>query len=488
MKLLKDILYKTGLLEISGSTHIAINDVQTDSRAVKNHSLFVAIKGTQTDGHNFISKAIDNGAIAIVCEEFPNELNENITYIKVKNTSIALGYIASNFYDNPSSQLILVGVTGTNGKTTTATLLYNLFKVLGFKCGLISTVKYKIDNQEINATHTTPDALQFNKLLRQMVDSGCKYCFTEVSSHSVVQHRITGLDFKGAIFTNITHDHLDYHGTFDNYIKAKKVFFDMLSSEAFALINKDDKNGWIMLQNTKAIKKTYSLLSDADFKAKVIETHLTGLVLNIDGHELWTKLIGKFNAYNLLAVYACAILLKQDKIKVLTAISNLNSVEGRFQYIKSKNNITAVIDYAHTPDALLNVLKTIKEIVADKGKIITVVGCGGDRDAQKRPEMARIACEWSNKVILTSDNPRSEDPEEIIKQMKKGVDITSAKKTLTITDRREAIKTACALASSGDIVLVAGKGHEKYQEIKGVKYPFDDVQEVTDAFKILELI
>lgn len=488
MKLLKDILYKTTLLEISGSTHIAINDVQTDSRAVKNHSLFVAIKGTQTDGHHFIAKAIENGAIAVVCEEFPKEINENITYVKVKDSSAALGFIASNFYDNPSSQLTLVGVTGTNGKTTTVTLLYNLFKLLGYKCGLISTVKYKIDNQEIISTHTTPDALQINKLLRQMVDAGCKYCFTEVSSHSVVQHRITGLDFKIAIFTNITHDHLDYHGTFDNYIKAKKGFFDMLSSESIALVNKDDKNAWIMLQNTKAIKKSYSILSDADFKAKVIESHLTGLVLNIDGQELWTKLIGRFNAYNLLAVYSCAMLLKQDKIKVLTAISNLNSVEGRFQYVKSKNNITAVIDYAHTPDALLNVLKTIKEIVSDGGKIITVVGCGGDRDAQKRPEMARIACEWSNKIILTSDNPRSEEPEEIINQMKKGLDIPSAKKTLAITDRREAIRTACALANSGDIVLVAGKGHEKYQEIKGVKYPFDDVHEVTETFKTMDLI
>jgi UDP-N-acetylmuramoyl-L-alanyl-D-glutamate--2,6-diaminopimelate ligase len=363
-----------------------------------------------------------------------------------------------------------------------------LFRSLGYKCGLISTVKYKIDNQEIPATHTTPDALQMNKLLRQMVDAGCKYCFTEVSSHSVVQHRITGLDFKVAVFSNITHDHLDYHGTFDNYIKAKKGFFDMLSSDAFALVNRDDKNAWIMLQNTKAVKKSYSLLADADYKAKVIESHLTGLVLNIDGQELWTKLIGRFNAYNLLAVYACAMLLKQDKMKVLTAISNLNSVEGRFQYVKSKNNITAVIDYAHTPDALLNVLKTIKEIVADGGNIITVVGCGGDRDAQKRPEMAKIACEWSNKVILTSDNPRSEEPEEIINQMKKGVEITSVKKTLAISDRREAIKTACALAQSGDIVLIAGKGHEKYQEIKGVKHPFDDVQEVTETFKTMELI
>lgn len=488
MKLLKDILYKSGLLEVSGSTNIAINDVQTDSRAVKNYSLFVAIRGTQADGHNYISKAIQNGAIAIVCEEFPAEINENITYVKVKDSAVALGFIASNFYDNPSTQLTLVGVTGTNGKTTTVTLLYNLFKMLGYKCGLISTVKYKIDNQELNSTHTTPDAIQMNKLLRSMVDAGCKYCFTEVSSHSVVQHRITGLDFKVAIFSNITHDHLDYHGTFDNYIKAKKGFFDMLSSDAFALVNSDDKNAWVMLQNTKATKKTYSLLSDADFKAKVIESHLTGLVLNIDGQELWTKLIGRFNAYNILAVYACAILLKQDKTKVLTAISNLNAVEGRFQYVKSKNNITAVIDYAHTPDALLNVLKTIKEIVSDSGKIITVVGCGGDRDAQKRPLMAKIACEWSNKVILTSDNPRSEDPAEIIAQMKKGVDITSMKKTLAIVDRREAIKTACALANSGDIVLIAGKGHEKYQEIKGVKYPFDDVNEVTETFKTMELI
>jgi len=438
------------------------------------------------DGHNFIEQAINTGAIAIVCEEFPKEINEKITYIKVQNASLALGFIASNYYDNPSASLKLVGITGTNGKTTTVTLLYNLFKAIGNKVGLLSTVKNKIDNEEIVATHTTPDALQLNYLLRNMVDKGCSYCFMEVSSHAVVQHRIAGIDFAGAVFTNITHDHLDYHKTFDEYIKAKKLFFDDLPEDAFALVNKDDKHWDVMLQNTRALQRTYSILSMADFKAKIIENQFSGLLMNIDGQEIWTKLIGGFNGYNLLVVYATAMLLKQDKIKVLTELSNLDAVEGRFQYVKSKDNITAIVDYAHTPDALKNVLNTIKNIRTGNEQVISVIGCGGDRDPFKRPIMTGIACSLSDKIILTSDNPRSENPEEIIEQMKKGIEVHQKKKTSAITDRREAIKVACSLAKQGDIILIAGKGHEKYQEIKGVKYPFDDLKIVQSVFQELE--
>lgn len=474
MKLLSEILYKVRLEEISGSTHFAISSVAFDSRQVKKDSLFVAIKGTASNGHEFISKAIEGGAIAIVCEEFPGERLETVTYIKVKNSSEALGYIACNFFDNPSLKLKLVGITGTNGKTTTATLLFNLFKSLGYPVGLLSTVQNKINNTIIPATHTTPDALALNELLHQMVEQGCEYVFMEVSSHAIVQHRVTGIVFTGAVFSNITHDHLDYHKTFDEYIKAKKGLFDQLSSDAFALSNVDDKNGMVMMQNTKAKKHTYSLKSVADFKCKIIENHLNGLLLNIDGKEVWVKLIGSFNAYNVLAVYATAVLLKQDKLNILTALSNLNSVEGRFQYFKSKGGIIGIIDYAHTPDALKNVLETIKDIRTGNEQVITLVGCGGDRDTTKRPIMAGIACEYSNKIILTSDNPRSEEPEEILNQMQQGVSPVDAKKTLRITDRKEAIKTACTLAKPGDIILIAGKGHEKYQEIKGVKHDFDD--------------
>lgn len=486
MKLLKDILYKAGLVEVTGSTNLAIASVCFDSRKAEKDGLFVAVRGTQVDGHAFIDKVIENGIVAVVCEELPKELNEKVTYIKVKSSSAALGFIASNFYDNPSSSIKLVGVTGTNGKTTTATLLYRLFRSLGHSVGLLSTIQNQINNEIIAATHTTPDPLQLNKLLKQMVERGCGYCFMEVSSHAVAQNRIAGLTFTGAIFTNITHDHLDYHKTFDEYIKAKKKFFDYLPEEAFALTNKDDANGMIMIQNTKAQVKTYSIKTLADYKAKVVENQFTGLLLNIDGNEMWTKLIGSFNAYNVLAVYAAAHLLKEDKLNILTTISTINPVEGRFQHFRSETGIIAIVDYAHTPDALSNVLKTIKDIRTGNEQVITIVGCGGDRDKQKRPVMANIACELSNKVILTSDNPRSENPETILREMEKGVEPQNKKKSLSITDRKEAIKAACSLANAGDIILVAGKGHEKYQEIQGVKHPFDDMEVLKECFKTLE--
>lgn len=486
MKLLKDILYKVGLTEVNGSTNVAITAISFDSRKIEKDSLFVAVKGTQSDGHKYIDETIAKGAVAVLCEELPQTMNEKITYVKVKDTSLALGIVASNFYDNPSEHIKLVGVTGTNGKTTTVTLLFNLFKKLGYKAGLLSTVKNQINNDVVSATHTTPDSLQLNALLRQMIDKGCTHCFMEVSSHAVVQNRISGIHFEGGVFTNITHDHLDYHKTFEEYIKAKKRFFDSLGAEAFALTNKDDANGEVMLQNTRALKRTYSLRTMADFKCKVVENQFSGLLLNIDNSEVWSKLIGSFNAYNLLAVYATAVLLKEDKTNILTTLSSLSSVEGRFQYVRADNGIIGIVDYAHTPDALLNVLKTINDIRTGNERVITVVGCGGDRDAAKRPIMAKIACDLSNKVILTSDNPRSEDPDAIIKEMQKGVDGVNRKKTLSITDRSEAIKTACSFAKSGDIILVAGKGHEKYQEIKGVKHSFDDMLVLQENLKLFE--
>ncbi len=487
LKLLSDILYKTRLEEIIGSTNVAISSVTFDSRKVKKDSLFIATRGTASDGHHYIEVAIENGAVAVVCEDLPETLNENITYVKVLDSSASLGYIACHFYDNPSEKLKLVGITGTNGKTTTVTLLFNLFRGLGYNVGLLSTVENKINTTVIPSTHTTPDALALNELLAKMVEAGCQYAFMEVSSHAIVQHRITGLKFTGAAFSNITHDHLDYHKTFEEYIKAKKMFFDNLQDDAFALTNKDDRNGLVMLQNTKAKKYSYGLKSIADFKCRVIENHLNGLLLNIDNQDVWVKLIGSFNAYNVLVVYAIALLLKQDKVQVLTTLSNLNSVEGRFQYIKSKNGIVAIIDYAHTPDALKNVLETIKDIRTGNEQVITLVGCGGDRDAAKRPIMAQIACEYSNKVILTSDNPRSENPEDILNQMQAGISPAEMKKTLRISDRKEAIKTAVAFAKEGDIILIAGKGHEKYQEISGVKHPFDDFEIVKENFKTLDI-
>ena len=486
MKLLKDILYKVGLIEIIGSTNVAITAISFDSRKIEKDSLFIAVKGTLSDGHKYINDTIAAGAVAVLCEDLPSEINDKITYIKVKDASVALGIVAGNFYGNPSESIVLVGITGTNGKTTTVTLLFYLFKKLGYSVGLISTVKNQIKNEIIPATHTTPDAILLNAFLRQMLDKGCTHCFMEVSSHAVIQNRISGIRFSGGVFTNITHDHLDYHKTFQEYIKAKKRFFDMLSPAAFALTNKDDPNGELMLQNTKATKKTYSLQAMADFRCKVVENQFSGLLLNIDNNEVWSKLIGKFNAYNLLAVYATAVLLKEDKTNVLTTLSTLSSVEGRFQYMRTDNGIIGIVDYAHTPDALMNVLKTINDIRTGNEQVITVVGCGGDRDSAKRPVMAKIACDLSNKVIITSDNPRGEDPDVIIKQMETGVDAVNRKKAMSISDRKEAIKKACSFAKPGDIVLVAGKGHEKYQEIKGVKHPFDDMQVLQESFRAFE--
>lgn len=486
MKLLKDILYKTGLEEVVGSTQMAIEKICFDSRKVEKFSLFIAVSGTQVDGHQFIEKAIGDGAVAIICEEFPKERQEGITYVRVKNSSEALGVIAANFYDNPSTEIKLIGITGTNGKTTTATLLHDLFSRLGYKVGLLSTVVNKVGDENLEATHTTPDAIQLNGLLRYMIAEGCDYCFMEVSSHAIHQNRIAGVDFAGAVFTNITHDHLDYHKTFDEYLKAKKKFFDCLPEDAFALVNKDDKNGMVMMQNTSASKHTYALKSMADYSCKVVENDFSGMLLNIDSSEVWTKLIGNFNAYNLLAIYSTALLLGQEKLPVLTSISNLTSVDGRFQYIKSSSNVAGIVDYAHTPDALKNVLKTINEIRTGNEQLITLVGCGGDRDKDKRPIMAQIACELSDKIILTSDNPRTENPEEIIKDMRQGVDGVHFKKVLAITNREEAIKTACSLANEGDVILIAGKGHEKYQEINGERLPFDDLKILQETFEILK--
>lgn len=482
MRPLKDLLYKTGIIDLLGTPSIEISSVCFDSRRVSRSCLFVAVRGTHSDGHAYIDQAIKDGASAIVCEELPANPIDGITYIKVQDSSLALGQIAANYYNNPSERLSLIGITGTNGKTTTATLSFKLFKDLGYNVGLLSTVKNQINDQVIPATHTTPDALQLNALLSAMVDEGCTHCFMEVSSHAVVQNRIAGVKFSGGVFTNITHDHLDYHKTFEAYIKAKKQFFDQLPDDAFALANEDDKNSGIMLQNTKARKWSYSLRSMSDFKCRILENSFDGLLLNIDNNDVFCKLIGSFNAYNLLAVYAIAILLGEDRFNVLTKLSNLGSVEGRFEYIKSPSNITGIVDYAHTPDALMNVLKTINDIKQGEEQVITIVGCGGDRDAAKRPLMAKIACENSNRVILTSDNPRTEEPEEILRQMQAGVSPTDIRKCLTIVDRREAIRTAFALAGPNDIILLAGKGHESYQEIKGVKHPFDDKQVLKEVF------
>jgi UDP-N-acetylmuramoyl-L-alanyl-D-glutamate--2,6-diaminopimelate ligase len=485
MKLLKDILYKAGLEEVIGSTHLAVERICSDSRLADALSAFVAVRGTQTDGHLFINKAIELGCKIIVCEDFPDDQIDGVSYVKVKNTQAALGVIAANFYDNPSEKLELVGTTGTNGKTTVCTLQYQLFKSLGYKVGLLSTVVNKIGNREVKATHTTPDPIQLNALLAEMVEEGCQYCFMEVSSHAIHQQRINGLVFKGALFTNITHDHLDYHKTFDEYIKAKKGFFDALNSQAFSLINEDDAHAEIMVQNSKSKAYSFSLKRDSDFKAKILENHFQGLNLIIDDKEIWSKLIGEFNAYNLLATCATALLLGQDQLEVLTMLSNLNPPAGRFQYVCTENGITGIVDYAHTPDALKNVLNTIGDIRGGDEKVITVVGCGGDRDSDKRPIMADIATKKSDKVILTSDNPRTEDPNKIIKDMESGVDKTQLRKTLSITDRREAIKAAASMAESGDIILVAGKGHENYQEVNGVRTDFDDMLILTEMLNLV---
>lgn len=485
MKLLQDILYKAGLENVLGTTNIAIENLSFDSRHVEPFSLFVAVSGTQVDGHQYIDKALDAGALAIVCEEIPAAQREGVTYVKVKDSAHALGIIASNFYDNPSEKIKLVGVTGTNGKTTTVTLLYDLFTSLGYKTGLLSTVRNQIGRKTIKATHTTPDAIRLNKYLADMVEEGCTHCFMEVSSHAVVQKRVTGITFAGGVFTNITHDHLDYHKTFDAYIKAKKGFFDALPETAFALVNRDNFHNEIMVQNCKGRIHTYGLKTVADFKGRMIESSFTGLQLNIDGSDIWTKLIGGFNAYNLLAVYGVGLLLGEDKMNVLTDLSKLTAVEGRFEHIKTSTNITGIVDYAHTPDALKNVLSTINDIRTGNEQVITVVGCGGDRDAAKRPEMANIACKGSDRVVITSDNPRTEDPNAIIREMEKGVEPIDFKKTLSITDRREAIKAATSMAKPGDIILVAGKGHEKYQEINGERFDFDDVEVLSEMLQML---
>lgn len=483
MKTLRDILYKAGIEAVSGELTRSVANICFDSRQVVDGTLFVAIRGLSSDGHNFIDAAVSKGAVAVVVEEMPASIQEGVTYVKVKDTSVALAHICANFYDHPSQRLRLIGVTGTNGKTTTVTLLHSLYRQLGFKAGLLSTVRNLIIDEVVPATHTTPDPLQLNQLLSRMVDAGCEYCFMEVSSHAVVQHRVTGLTFAGGVFTNITRDHLDYHKTFDNYLRAKKGFFDMLGEGAFALVNGDDRNGRVMVQNTQAKVKSYALKNVADFKGKILENTFGGLLMNIDGNDILCRLVGSFNGYNLLAVYATAVMTGQEPLNVLTALSILTPPEGRFEYIRGGENVTGIVDYAHTPDALQNVLVTVKDIREGNEKVITVVGCGGDRDTGKRPQMAAIACEFSDQVILTSDNPRSEDPDEILAQMKAGVPVTMARKVLTITDRKEAIRTACTLAHKGDIILVAGKGHEKYQEIKGVKYPFDDRTILEEALK-----
>ena len=481
MNKLKDILYKISIEEILGSTDIEINSVQFDSRKIESNDLFVAQKGVTVDGHLFIEKAIQLGAKAIVCEEFPKEISKNVSYIKVENANSALAILASNYFANPSTKLKLIGVTGTNGKTTIASLLYQLFKKAGFKVGLLSTVKVVVNEKEFKATHTTPDSITINSYLNDMINEGVDYCFMEVSSHGIHQKRTHGLHFEGGIYTNLSHDHLDYHNSFAEYRDVKKVFFDSLPKSAFALVNIDDKNGSVMLQNTKATKRTYALKTIADFKGKVSEKRMSGSLLTINGTEIWSKLIGTFNAYNLLAIVGTAELCGLEKLEVLRLVSELESVSGRFQYTISKSGITAIVDYAHTPDALKNVLETISDIKTGKEKVITVVGCGGDRDKTKRPKMAKIASQLSSQTIFTSDNPRTENAQVIIDEMEVGVALENLGKTLSIVDRKQAIKTACKLSETGDIVLVAGKGHENYQEINGERFHFDDLEVVTEC-------
>jgi UDP-N-acetylmuramoyl-L-alanyl-D-glutamate--2,6-diaminopimelate ligase len=483
--ILKDILYKVAIEVVKGSTDISIDKIEFDSRKIQENDLFVAIRGTLSDGHDYIEKAINLGATVIVCETLPAIIITGITYIQVKDTNMALAFIAANYFGNPSHNLKLVGITGTNGKTTIASLLYQLFKKAGYKVGLLSTVKIMVDDKEYKATHTTPDSLTINYYLAEMNTVGVEYCFMEVSSHGIHQKRTDGLQFAGGVFTNLSHDHLDYHPTFAEYRDVKKSFFDSLPKSAFALTNSDDKNGQVMLQNTTAKKLTYALKSYADYKAQILENQLSGLLLKINENEVWVRLIGTFNAYNLLAIYGAAVELGLDKLEVLRLLSELESVSGRFQFIVSDQKITAIVDYAHTPDALENVLKTITDIRTNNEQLITVVGCGGDRDKTKRPIMAHIATTWSNKVIITSDNPRSEDPNVIIAEMEQGVELQNQKKTMSIVDRKQAIKTACQLAGPNDILLIAGKGHETYQEIQGVRYDFDDMKTVKELLQQL---
>ena len=486
MNLLKEILNNVNIRLVKGTVDV-VNDLQIDSRKVNAGTCFIAISGTNTDGHNYIQTAILNGATVIVCEKLPAEMPNEIMFIEVENSAAAAGIMAHNFYGKSSKKLKLIGVTGTNGKTTIATLQFKLFSALGYKCGLISTVQNQIGDEIIPATHTTPDVIGLNELLSEMVNAGCTHAFMEVSSHALDQHRVTGLSFIGGLFSNITHDHLDYHKTFDEYIKAKKKFFDGLSSSAFAISNADDKRGAVMLQNSSAKKYFYSLKTMAEFKGKILENSLTGLLMTINDIEVHFKLIGTFNAYNLLAVYASAVCLGEDKQNILQVLSSLTGAEGRFDYmVSAKQKVIGIIDYAHTPDALLNVLATIKNLRQGEEKILTVVGCGGNRDKAKRPVMAEVACEHSDKIFFTSDNPRNEDAEQIIKDMESGVNVTCRKKYISITDRKEAIKTAVSFSQREDIVLVAGKGHEKYQEIKGTKYPFDDKAVLKEMFELLD--
>jgi UDP-N-acetylmuramoyl-L-alanyl-D-glutamate--2,6-diaminopimelate ligase len=485
MSILKDILYKVAIESVTGSTEIAVNQLHFDSRKIEANDAFVAIRGTISDGHDFIEKAIGLGAIAVICDTLPENLTNGVTYVCVKDTNAALAFMAANFYDNPSNKLNLIGITGTNGKTTIASLLYQLFKKAGFKVGLLSTVKILVDNEEYKATHTTPDSITINYFLNEMIEVGVEYCFMEVSSHGIHQKRTEALHFRAGIFTNLSHDHLDYHPTFAEYRDVKKYFFDHLPNTAFALTNSDDKNGTVMLQNTSARKLTYALKTYADYKAQILENQLSGLLLKVNGNEVWVKLIGTFNAYNLLAIYGTAVELGLDSFEVLRLMSELESVSGRFQYIVSNTNVTAIVDYAHTPDALENVLNTINDVRTNNEQLITVVGCGGNRDTAKRPVMANIATVLSDKVILTSDNPRNEEPEVIIQEMEKGVQAQNFKKVLSITDRLQAIKTACQLALPNDIILIAGKGHETYQEIKGVRHDFDDMKNVKEILEQL---
>lgn len=484
MRTLHNLLTNVPVTKIIGDTNCVVPSIQVDSRMVRSGDCFVAIRGTNTDGHTYIEQCVEKGARVIVCEDLPDSVHPHITYVQVSNSSKTLGFLAADFFDNPSKYVKVVGVTGTNGKTSTVTMLYKLMRSMGKSVGLLSTVQNQINDEVIPSTHTTPSAMELQQLLKRMVDAGCEYCFMEVSSHAVVQERIAGLNFTGAVFTNITHDHLDYHKTFENYLKAKKKFFEDLPSSAFALVNADDRNGKVMLQNTHAYTSTYALRTPADFKCKVVENSISGLHLEIDNTELYTRLIGEFNAYNLTAVYGVCQLLNLDKQECLTALSSISPPDGRFeQVVSTGKKVIGIVDYAHTPDALKNVLQTINSIRNGNEKVITVVGCGGDRDAAKRPVMAEIACRFSQQVILTSDNPRSEEPNEILRQMNIGVPVNDKKKVLTITDRKEAIRTAVQLAQKNDIILIAGKGHEKYQEMKGVKTHFDDKEELISAFE-----
>lgn len=485
MKLLKDILYRVRIEQVVGSTNTAIEKITFDSRQVVAFTAFVAVRGTQADGHSFIDKAIAAGASTIVCEELPAEQKDGVTYVRVDNASEALAVMAANFFDHPAKKLKLIGITGTNGKTSVATLLFRLYRSLGHKCGMLSTVETRIGQKVIPSTHTTPDAVRINELLAEMVAERMAYCFMEVSSHSVVQDRVTGLHFVAGVFTNITHDHLDYHGTFAEYIKAKKRFFDQLPAGAFALVNADDKHSAVMLQNTKATKRSYAVHSMADHRARIVENQLSGLHLSIDGHDLYSRLIGEFNASNLLAVYSIAVLLGEKPLDVLTALSDLEPPRGRFQIVRSSTGVIGVVDYAHTPDALKNVLSTLNEILGGRDQIITVVGCGGDRDRSKRPVMASIAAELSGSMVLTSDNPRSEDPMDILNEMRTGLTATDLQRTWVNADRREAIRQAVGMAKPGSVVLLAGKGHETYQEVKGVKHDFDDVAVLKETLELL---